>query len=137
LLKLADDGKSVSVIWTNPDFDNHIGGIVKVGNYLFGSNWKTNTTGNWMCVDWNTGQTMYETKWLNKGPVISADGMLYCIEEKSGNAALVRPTPEKFDIVSSFKIEKGAGPYWAHPAIFDGKLYVRHGECLMVYDLKN
>lgn len=137
LLQLAEDGKSVSVIWTNPDFDNHIGGIVKVGNYLYGSNWKTNTTGNWMCVDWNTGQTMYETKWFNKGSVISADGMLYCIEEKSGNFALVKPTPEKFDVVSLFKIEKGIGPYWAHPAIFDGKLYVRHGECLVVYDLRN
>jgi outer membrane protein assembly factor BamB len=137
LLQLADDAKSVSVAWTNPDFDNHIGGVVKVGNYLFGSNWKTNTTGNWMCVDWNTGRTIYETKWLNKGPIISADGMLYCMEEKSGNVALVKPTPEKFDVVSSFKLEKGTGPYWAHPAIFEGKLYIRHGECLLVYDLKN
>ncbi len=137
LLKLADDAKSVSVIWTNPDFDNHIGGIVKIDGYLFGSNWKTNTTGNWICVDWNTGSTMYETKWFNKGPVISANDMLYCLEEKTGNLALVKPIPDKFDVVSSFRIEKGTGPYWAHPAIFDGRLYVRHGEWLMVYDLKN
>ena len=137
LLSLAADGRSVAVKWTNPDFDNHIGGVVKVGNFIYGSNWKNNTTGNWMCVDWNTGKTMYETKWFTKGPIISADGMLYCYEEKSGNLALVRPTPEKFDIVSSFKVEKGTGMHWAHPAIFDGKLFVRHGESLMVYDLKN
>lgn len=137
LLNLADDGQSVSVKWTNPDFDNHIGGVVKVGNYLFGSNWTNNTQGNWICVDWNTGKTMYETKWYNKGPIIYADGMLYCSEEKSGNLALVKPTPEKFDVISSFKIEKGAGPYWAHPAIFDGKLYVRHGESLVIYEIKN
>lgn len=137
LLSLAADGRSVSPKWTNPDFDNHIGGVVKIGNYIYGSNWTTNTTGNWICVDWNTGKTMYETKWFNKGPIISADGMLYCYEEKSGNLALARPNPEKFDVVSSFKIEKGAGPHWAHPAIFDGKLFVRHGESLMVYSLKN
>lgn len=137
MLTLSDNGRSVSVKWTNPDFDNHIGGAVKVGDYIYGSNWKNNANGNWMCVDWNSGKTMYETTWINKGPIISADGMLYCLEEKSGTLALVKPTPEKFEVVSSFKVEKGAGPYWAHPAIFDGKLYVRHGECLMVYDLRN
>ena len=137
MLTLANDGRSVSVKWINPDFDNHIGGVVKVGNYVFGSNWITNTTGNWICADWNNGKTLYETKWFNKGPIISADGFLYCYEEKSGNLALVRPNPEKFDVISSFKITKGEGPHWAHPAIFDGKLFVRHGESLMVYDLKN
>jgi len=137
LLSLADDGRSVSVKWTNPDFDNHIGGVVKVGNYVFGSNWINNGKGNWICADWNTGKTMYETLWFNKGPIISADGMLYCYEEKSGNMALIKPNPEKFDVVSSFKVSGGTGPHWAHPAIFDGKLFVRHGESLMVYDLRN
>ncbi len=79
---------------------------------------------------------MYNTTWFNKGPVISADGLLYCYEEKTGNLALVNPTPDKFDVISSFKIEKGKGPHWAHPAIYDGKLFVRHGEFLMVYNIR-
>ena len=137
MLSLAADGRSVLLKWTNPDFDNHIGGVVKVGDYIFGSNWLNNTKGNWMCVNWNSGKTMYETTWFNKGPIISADGMLYCYEEKSGNLALVKPNPEKFEVVSSFKVEKGTGPHWAHPTIYDGKLLVRHGESLMVYNLKN
>jgi outer membrane protein assembly factor BamB len=137
MLSLAADAKSVSLKWTNPDFDNHLGGVVKVGDYVFGSNWTGNNSGNWMCVDWNSGKTMYNTFWFNKGPIISADGMLYCYEEKSGNLALVKPNPEKFEVVSSFKVEKGTGPHWAHPTIYDGKLLVRHGESLMVYDLKN
>src|SRR5665648_240567 len=137
MLSLAADGRSVSLRWTNPDFDNHLGGVVKVGEYIYGSNWKNNANGNWICVDWNTGKTRYETKWFNKGSVISADGLLYCYEEKSGNLALVKPNPEKFDVVSSFKIEKGEGPHWAHPTIYDGKLLVRHGEYLSVYNLKN
>jgi outer membrane protein assembly factor BamB len=136
LLSLADDGRSVSLKWTNPDFDSHMGGAVKIGNHIFGSNWKNNSNGNWICVDWNTGKTMYDEHWFNKGQIISADGMLYCYEEKSGHFALVKPNPEKFEIISSFKISKGSGPHWAHPAIFDGKLFVRHGESLMVYDLK-
>jgi outer membrane protein assembly factor BamB len=136
MLSLADDGRSVTLKWTNPDFDNHLGGVVKVGGYIFGSNWINNNSGHWICVDWNTGKTMYETQWINKGPIISADGMLYIYEEKTGNLALVKPNPEKFDVVSSFKIPKGEGPHWAHPAIYDGKLLVRHGESLLVYNLK-
>ena len=47
-------------------------------------------------------------------PIVCADGMLYCYNEK-GNVALVPVTPKKFEIVSSFKVEKGSGPHWAHP----------------------
>jgi outer membrane protein assembly factor BamB len=137
MLTMTSDGKSVSEKWQNPDFDNHIGGVVKVGDHIFGSNWLNNNSGNWMCVDWNTGKTHYETKWINKGSIVSADGLLYCFEEKSGTIGLVRPIPEKFDLISSFKIKKGEGPYWAHPTIYNGKLLVRHGEYLAVYDLKN
>ena len=137
MLSMSSDGRSVSLKWTNPDFDNHMGGVVKIGDQVYGSNWVNNGKGNWICADWNTGKTRYETTWFNKGSVISADGMLYCYEEKTGNLALVKPNTEKLDVVSSFKIEKGAGPHWSHPAIFDGKLFVRHGESLMVYDLKN
>lgn len=136
MLSLADDGRSVSLKWTNPDFDDHLGGVVKVGDYLYGSNWQNNSTGNWMCVDWNTGKTMYETKWMSKGSIISADQLLYCYEEKTGNVALVKPVPEKFEVISSFKVVNGQGPHWAHPAIYDGKLLVRHGESLMIYNLK-
>ena len=136
MLSLANDGRSVKLKWTNPDFDNHMGGIVKIGGYIFGSNWTGNSGGNWFCADWDTGKTMYDTFWYNKGPIISADGLLYCQEEKKGNIALVKPNSDKFDVVSSFKIPKGEGPYWAHPTIYDGKLLVRHGESLMVYNLR-
>lgn len=135
MLSLADDGRSVSLKWSNADFDNHIGGVVKVGNYIYGSNWVGNGSGNWMCVDWQSGKTTYETKWFNKGSIISADNLLYCYEEKTGNLALVNPTPEKFDVISSFKVSQGEGPHWAHPTIYDGKLLVRHGQHLMIYNL--
>lgn len=79
---------------------------------------------------------MWTERWENKGAVISADDMLYIFDEKKGNVGLVNPTPEKFDLISSFKMTKGEGPFWAHPVIRDGKLYLRHGEVLMVHDIK-
>jgi hypothetical protein len=78
---------------------------------------------------------MYDEKWNTKGSIALAEGLLYCYEERGGNVALVKPTPEKFDIISTFKIEDGTGPHWAHPYIADKKLLIRHGEVVMVFDI--
>jgi outer membrane protein assembly factor BamB len=136
MLKLKDDGSDVKLLWTDSVLDNHHGGVVKIGEFIYGSNWKDNANGNWCCIDWNTGKLKYETKWKCKGSIIAADGMLYCYEERSGNLALVPVNPEKFDVISSFKIPYGRGPYWSHPVIKDGILYVRHGKALMSYKIK-
>ena len=82
------------------------------------------------------GETMWETEWNTKGSISYADGKLYCYEERSGNLALVEPTPESFKIISSFRISKGTGPHWTQPVIHDGILYIRHGEALMAFDIK-
>lgn len=136
MLDLSDDGTSVKLRWTNNVLDTHHGGDVRIDNYIYGSNWENNAKGKWACVDWNTGKTMYETDWICKGQIIADEGMLYCYEEKSGNVALVKATPEKFDIISSFKIPLGEGVHWAHPIINKGVLYIRHMDALMAYSIK-
>ena len=136
LLHMADDGKSVSEKWTDTTLDCHHGGVVLVDGTIYGSNWISNGKGNWCSLNWNTGKIGYETNWFNKGSIITDDDKLICYEEKSGNVGLVKPNPEKFEVISSFKINKGSGTYWAHPMINKGKLYIRHGNFLMVYNIK-
>ncbi len=135
MLKIAPDGKSVQEKWTEYVMDTHHGGYVHVGDYLFGSNWESNSKGKWVCLEWSTGKVMYEEQWITKGSIVYADGMLYCYEERSGTVALVNPNPERFERVSEFRIKLGSGPHWAHPYIADGKLFVRHGDVLMVFDI--
>lgn len=135
-LKLAADGNSVQVVWENRSFDPQMGGVILLGDNLFGNNHMSKPVDTWVCVDWNTGKTLWAEKWYSKGSIISADGMLYLYEEKSGHVALVKPDPTKLNIVSEFQIKKGEGPFWAHPVISKGKLYIRHGEMLMVYQIK-
>ena len=48
---------------------------------------------------------------------------------------MVQPDTTDFKIVSTFKMEGGEGPYWAHPAIYHGKLYLRHGTVLQIYSI--
>jgi outer membrane protein assembly factor BamB len=135
-LKLSADGNSVEKLWENRNFDPQHGGVVLLGNYIFGSTHMAKPVDNWICVDWNTGKTLWTSKWYVRGSIISADGMLYLYEEKSGHIALVKPDPTKLDIVSEFQITKGEGPFWAHPVISKGRFYVRHGDFLMVYQIK-
>ena len=136
LFKLADDGRGISVAWTDKTLDTHHGGVVLVDGYIYGANWINNRTGNWCSIDWKTGKAAYETKWMTKGSIIYADGMLYCYEEKRGNIAMVKATHESFDVISSFQVTQGDGPHWSHPVISDGTLYIRHGKALMAYDIR-
>jgi hypothetical protein len=90
----------------------------------------------WHCVDWNTGEIKYKDNTIAVGAVIAdGDGMLYCYSER-GEMALVRATPEKFDLVSKFPITLGTDQHWAHPVIYQGVLYLRHGNTLMAYKIK-
>ena len=136
MLKLAPDGKSLTEKWVDHTLDNHHHGVVEVDGYIYGANWIHNNKGNWVCLNWDTGNVQYESEWNSKGNVIYADGMLYLYEEKSGFVGLVNADPAKFEVVSSFRITEGEGQHWAHPAIFDGKLYIRHGDVLLIYDIK-
>ncbi|MCD7914244.1 MAG: PQQ-binding-like beta-propeller repeat protein [Tannerellaceae bacterium] len=138
-LQLNNEATDCAVTWRNDDFDTHIGGYVLVDGILYGSNWINNNQGNWIAVDWETGETKYDTAWSrgkSKGSIITADGRLYCYDERRGAVGLVNPTPEKFDVISEFRITKGEGPHWAHPVINNGVLYMRHGTALMAYKIK-
>jgi outer membrane protein assembly factor BamB len=136
-IKIADDGKSAKVVWSDNVLDVHHGGVVLVGGYIYGSNWLNNSNGNWCCIDWETGKKKWEQAWNCKGSIIAAEGMLYIYDEKRGNVGLLKANPEKFDLVSSFQITKGSsGPFWAHPVIHNGILYIRHTNALMAYDIK-
>lgn len=136
LLELSTDGSSFTRKWADTTLDNHHGGVILIDGYLYGANWKGNGDGDWVCLDWETGKVMYEEDWYCKGSTTYADGMLYCYEEKRGNVGLVRPTPDGFEVVSSFQITEGDGQHWAHPVVCDGVLYVRHGDVLMAFDVR-
>jgi len=137
MVQLGDDGKSAAKVWTDKVLDVHHGGVVLVDGYLYGSNWLNNSTGNWCCIEWKTGKKMWEEKWNCKGSIIAAEGMLYIYDEKKGNVGLLKASPEKFDLVSSFQVTQGEmGPFWAHPVIHNGILYIRHSNALMAYDVE-
>ena len=134
MLQLSPDGKKAEIAWRNKEFINLMGGFILKDGLIYGSGY---LQPKWFCIDPQNGQTRYIAKELGGGPVIYADGLFYCYAEKDGEMALASGNPEQFSIISKFKVPLGTAQHWAHPVIADGKLYIRHNEALMVYDIKN
>ncbi len=122
----------VEPIWETKDMDCDTGGYVLVDGYIYGNN-----KNGWACIDFKTGKTMYNVKGIGKGSVTYADGMLYCLAEADGTAALVKADPREYKIVSSFKIPKASAQTWTHPVICNGRLYLRGVDQVLVYDIKD
>ena len=135
MLEIAPDGRSVSEKYVDQTFDNQNHGVVLLDGYLYGSNFTGRQSGKWVCMNWDTGEIIWIEHWFNKGPIISAEGMLYCYDEKRGNMALAKADPEGFEVISSFRVGEGSGPHWARPTIYNGMLLVRHGQVLIAYKI--
>ncbi|MFC1607525.1 PQQ-binding-like beta-propeller repeat protein [Candidatus Latescibacterota bacterium] len=133
LIKLVKSGADITTetVWKSELMDNHHGGVILHEGYLYGSGDKSR---GWFCLDFMTGKQLWMER--GKGSILFADNMFYCLEEK-GTMRLIRATPEKFEEISSFEVpEGGKTMHWAHPVILDGRMYIRHGEKLFVYDVK-
>jgi len=135
MLKMDSTGTSVSEKFVDHTFDNHHHGVILHDGFLYGSNWFNNKQGRWVCMNWDTGEIKYVEPWDTKGALVMADGMLYAYNER-GNVGLIEPDEDEFKVISEFRITDGAGPHWAHPFISDGKMLIRHGDVLMVFDVK-
>jgi outer membrane protein assembly factor BamB len=128
-LRLSDDGRQVRPLWQSKDLDNHHGGIILHQGALYGTNNRE-----LVCMDLRTGKVNWTERRVGKGALSMADGMLYAYNEK-GVVSLARVSPQAGEVVSSFRVTEGSGQHWAHPVIDNGRLYIRHGDTLLVFDV--
>jgi len=135
MLEIAPNGRSVSERFADQTFDNQNHGVVLVDGFLYGSNFTGRNSGKWVCMNWKTGEIVWIGDFYTKGPIIYADGNLYCYEENHGNLALVIADPKEFKVINSFRVVDGTGPHWARPTIYYGMLLVRHGDALISYNI--
>lgn len=131
-LALNHDGSEVEEVWKNETFDNQMGGVILHNGYLYGSGHRNRR---WFAVDWETGEIKHESRDIDKGTVIFAEGLLYAYTER-GELALIKPMEGSFEIVGTAKVTLGSDQHWAHLVIHDGILYVRHGNALMAYNIR-
>jgi outer membrane protein assembly factor BamB len=135
LLALRADGAAVSVepVWKSDDLDNHHGGIALLGDHVYGCSHH----GKWVCLEWAKGRSTYAERGVGKGSLTIADGMLYMLSEK-GQVGLAVAEPAGLRLVGKFSLPTAGEDFvWAHPVVCGGRLYVRHGDRLYAYDVRD
>jgi len=128
---ISYDGKTITEIWSNPAISDVHGGFIKLDNYLYTSQYRPRR---YCSLDCSTGAIVDSLK-FDKGAIISSDGMLYCYTEK-GMVGLVRPDNGRMELISSFKMPVGTKEFFTIPAIDCGILYLRHGDTLLAYQIR-
>ena len=118
-------------------FQNHHGGFVLIGDYLYGGHGHNN--GFPICIEFATGKVRWGGNFRAEGAtgsaaVLAADGRLY-FRYQNGVMKMFEASPEGFKESGSFKIPGVRRPSWAHPVIVDGKLFLREQDQLLVYNV--
>ncbi len=116
------------------EFDNHHGGIVLVGDSVYGG--VGLNKGDPACIDFATGETRWKVEAPSSGSasVVYADGHLVFRYDR-GLVLLVAADPQGFRSEGQFMAVTREGPAWAHPVIHQRRLYLRHNDLLACYDL--
>jgi outer membrane protein assembly factor BamB len=124
---------------TSKVMKNHHGGVVLVGDHLYGY---SDGVG-WTCQDFKTGALVWgEKAKLGKGAIAYADGMLYCLDESNGTVALIEASPKgwsehgRFTLSPLSTIRNPQGHIWTHPVISNGRLYLRDQDLIYCYAVK-
>jgi outer membrane protein assembly factor BamB len=130
-LNTTASGTTAEEVYATKRMSNHHGGMVLVGDYLYGAD-----NANLTCMNWKTGEVKWADRGIGKCSVTCADGMLYCRSD-NGPIALVQATPDGYKEVSRFdQPGRSRAPAWPHPVIANGKLYIRDMDTLLCYDIK-
>lgn len=135
-------GNSVTPVYQNTNMVNHHGGVILVGDHLYGHS----DGGGWTCQDFKTGEVKWAEKKLGKGAIHCADGMLYLLEESNGtippNIALIEASPDgwkehgRFPLPQQTSQRAKDGRVWVHPVVSHGRLYLRDQELIFCFDVK-
>lgn len=133
LANKADNTLTATEVWYEPRLDNHHGGVIRVGDYVYG----TSHQGSWGALNFRTGEIGYLERSIGSGSVHYADGLIYGFSEKNKTVILLKPDPNEYIELSRFELPNQAeGMSWAHPVVCNGKLYLRHAQYLYCYDVK-
>jgi outer membrane protein assembly factor BamB len=132
----ADGNFTAEPVYSNKVMANHHGGVVLVGDCLYGYS----DSKGWTCQDLKTGQAKWQDKEkFGKGSLAYADGQLYLRQEDTskGTVALIEASPEGFKEHGRFNPPGHSSKNsWPHPVIANGKLYLRDQDVLLCYDVK-
>ncbi len=124
----------------NRDVQNKHGGVVLVGDYLYGD---LDDKGTPFCADLKSGEVKWKAESIrgagnrNSASVTAADGHIY-VRYTNGDMALIKANPSSFEETGRFKIPGSGGrPSWSHPVVVGGHMFLREGDKILCYNVKS
>lgn len=134
MVRINPDGRGVKEAWFGTDQDNCHGGIILLEGHLYGSGCRLYKKG-LVCVNFETGRTVYNAQEIGKVSITYADGRLYCLGNE-GRVSLVAISPRQARVISHFELPRtDTDPILSHPVVCGGRLYLRHLDDLWAYDI--
>lgn len=124
---LGPDGPTS--VWATP-LDTSTGYGLLVDGLLYGGGYQK--VKGWIAVDWKTGAVRHALKDLAPGAAVWGDGRLYVLGESGEAALLTRDLQFAGRFAFTAKKTKEA---WAHPVLLGGRLYLRHHERLVCFNV--
>lgn len=141
-LSREGDKFKAEVVYTTKNLSNHHGGVVLVGEHIYGFSDRRG----WVCQSLKTGENVWQEEGNGrpgKGAAIAVDGRLLSFEENTGTLTSVMASPEgwkefgRLELPEKSNIRSMDNKVWTHPVVANGKLYLRHHDLLFCFDLKD
>jgi outer membrane protein assembly factor BamB len=138
LFKLTVEGTSITAnqVYANKVMVNHHGGVVRLGDYVYGYS----DSKGWTCQNFATGAALWQEKnKLGKGAIAAVDGRLILREENpgKGRVALIEASPAGYRELGQFTPPEQSGKNnWPYPVVAGGLLFLRDQDLLLCYDLR-
>ncbi|NCD40767.1 MAG: hypothetical protein EOL88_01610 [Bacteroidia bacterium] len=130
-LRLSPNGDSITQVWRNESIDNFMGGVVRIGSYLYST---TMSGRDLRSLSVETGLES-DTLKLGSGALIATGNNLIYYSQK-GQLNLVRADQGKMSPDGAFQIHFGTKEHFSHPVIFNGILYLRRGDALRGWKIR-
>lgn len=140
MISRQGDKFSVETLFNNKNMSNHHGGVVLVDNHIYGYS----DGPGWICQDFMTGETLWRHKVSEpaKGAVISVDGRLLCLDERTGSVTVAMASPEgwkesgRLEFPERSLVTSRDKRVWTHPVVAHGRLFLRDHDLLFCFDLR-
>ncbi len=125
---LMDSGWQVEPVWSSRRLKAKFNPFVLKDGFAFGLD-----EGILVCIDLETGQRRWKGGRYGYGQILLAEDTLLVLAE-SGDVVIVKASVEDHFELDRFKAFEGKT--WGHPAVAQGKLFVRNGQEAVCYRIQ-
>jgi outer membrane protein assembly factor BamB len=132
-----DSSPDVSQVWKNPALTCYFSTPVPVGKehvYMVNGSIIPPPQASLRCVETATGKVLWHKPRVGKyhaSLLRTGDDKLLMLDD-AGNLVLLDPNPKEYRELARAKV---CGETWAHPALSDGKLYIRDAKELICLEI--